>query len=263
MSDSTRETLTELGDRARGIVEELARKAAERRQQGAETTAQAADETVGPSDIAGLGQRLGELRACVGEVADVLEAAVERLETVEQQLGDPDESLERQLRESLERCERVLMGIELRVERAAAAAQPHAVAVDVAEEPAPVVLVVAASSAHRGALCLALERQGIRTLAACDLGAALAIAARRHPPVALVDPVGFGSSERDAADFLDEWMEYQEHGSLPKAAVLDATAPQAAALGWPTIRSAHGEAAMAASLVRLAADETSNQEQQA
>ncbi len=259
MSDSTRDTLTELGERARVIVEELARKAAERR----ETSAATADEPVGPAataDVAGLGRRLGELRACVGEVADVLEATVERLETVEHQLGDPDENLEHELRDGLERCERVLMGIELRVERASAAASPP----DPAQEQprpvgAPVVLVVAPSSERRARLCLALEHHGLRALAACDLAVALALSARRRPTIALLD---LDDGRGGMRDLLDEWMEYQGHGNLPRAAVLDPEAGPGAARGFPSIRSEHGAAAMAACLVRLAEDETPKQEQQ-
>lgn len=259
MSDSTRDTLNELGERARVIVEQLARKAAERREANAAAVADAPGEGAGPSVIAGLGQRLGELRACVGEVADVLEATVERLETVEHQLGDPDESLERELRDGLERCERVLMGIELRVERTAAASIPAVAAPPPQPDDALVVLVVSPSSARRARLCLALERHGLRTLAACDLSVALAVSARRRPRLALVD---LGEWRGDADEFLDEWMEYQVHGSLPPAAVVDAAVGQAGRRGFATIRSEHGEAATAATLVRLAADETRMQEQE-
>src|SRR5205085_5844207 len=124
------EAISELGDRARGIVADLA--ASAKRRIDTARTAQSADpshknrdspgfQSSEPSERSGdpygenLPRRIHELRACVSEVADVLEATVERLETIEGQLGDPDQSVEQTLKDSLERCERVLMGIEHRV----------------------------------------------------------------------------------------------------------------------------------------------------
>jgi exonuclease VII small subunit len=265
MSDSTREALAEIGERARGIVEELARHTRDRRsapagaatgfssasQQAHSGTSRATESARFDEAVpAGLHQRLSELRACVGEVADVLEATVERLETVELQLGDPDASIERHLCDSIERCERVLHGIEHRVVLAAAPdAREQARPV---ERPCdlPTVLVVAESSRRRAHLCLALERQGLRSLAAASLALAVRVSARRSPSVALVE---LGDRHDLAAQLLEEWKEHEERGSLPCAAVLDAGgAAGTPAFGFETIKEQHGEAAMAATLTRLA-----------
>jgi len=255
MSDSTREALHEIGERARGIVEELARHARTRRDEAAATTAAYAAAAAGPAGEAAppaLHHRLNELRACVGEVADVLEATVERLETVELQLGDPDASIERQLAEGILRCERVLMGIEHRVVLAVEEGVPEAPRRTQRRGDVPTVLVVAHSSRRRAHLCLALERQGLRALAAADLALAVGMAVRRRPSVALVE---LGDWHGIGAEFLEEWKEHEEHGILPCAAVLEAgDASGASALGFETINEEHGEAAMAACLTRMARD---------
>jgi len=254
----TREALTEIGDRARGIVEELARHTRARRQptSASEEAADAsapfarrrptAPDAAPEAPLPELHERLRELRACVGEVADVLEATVERLETVEVQLGDPDQSIERQLTDGIERCERVLQGIEHRVVRAIDSL-PSETGQRV---EAPTVLVVAQSSRRRADLCVALERQGLRALAAADLAHAVRMTACHAPSVALVE---IRDRPESGVEFLEEWKEYQEHGALPGAAVLDTGADvDASAFGFETINEEHGEAAMAACLARVA-----------
>lgn len=269
--DDTREALGELADRARRIVEELARSARGRMQTAGEgagarpvapedpsvaawnapgSGGAAADQGPFPS----LHRRLEELRTCVGEVADVLEATVERLETVELQLGDPDVAVERKLADGIERCQQVLMGIEHRVRPASAAQVREATAQAPGEQPAVTVLVVAASSHRRAQLCIALEKHGLRTLAASDPAAAWRIVSLAAPPIALLVLEG----PRDArADLLDEWKQSQARGMLPAAAVLEsgdddpADEIDAASFAFATIRENHGAAAMAASLVRL------------
>jgi len=255
---STRETLTELGNRARAVVEELARHARARRDDagaGAAPPQRPAEQrmTADGSPLAQLHRRLDELRACVAEVIDVLGATAERLETVELQLGDPDAGGARRLVEGIERCERVLMGIEHRVamameRRVRTAGERGARPREGAE--ALTVLVVTASSSRRAHLCLALERQGLATLAAADVAMAVKMAARLAPSVALV--ALDGPRERRAA-WMEEWKECEDRGTLPRAAVLDAGGGDAwSAFGLATIKEDHGEAAMAASLVCLA-----------
>jgi hypothetical protein len=270
---SAREALAELGDRARGIVELLARSAkaraagassasragSSRAAAGAAATEEArarhsrerfADDPVPPN----LHRRLDELRACVGEVADVLEATVERLGTIEDQLGDPEEAVERQLADGIERCERVLMGIEHRVfGPAASLPEPDA---NVAAAPPPLdVLVVSPSSATRARLCLALEKQGLRAHAATGSAMAVRLAGRVAPGAALLAPAGGGE---DAIALLEEWKEAGDRGILPPAAVLvagnEGHGPGGAArsLGFSTVKEEHGSAAMAAWLASLA-----------
>lgn len=260
---AAREALAELGDRARSVVEELARHARERREAAAARTAEAPASSAMPEPpaeeaIATLPQRLGEIRAYMGEVADVLEATIERLETVEQQLGDPDENVERQLAEGIARCERVLMGIEHRVDSAAGgdrlpAAAARAVAHAQAAPEAGPVLVLSRSSRRRAELCVAVERQGLFAVAAHDLASALRTAARTLPRVALLDLAG-SAAERACA--LEEWKEYEERGVLPPAAAIGTAESGGFREGFEIVWEEHGPAAMAAVLVRLVRGET-------
>lgn len=272
----TRETLAELGDRARGIVEGLSRHARQRREAADAAATEAADESAsrrsaaeaafvrpGAADAAStlpfpqVHRRLDELRACVGEVADVLEATVERLETIEGQLGDPGASVHTLLRDGVERCERVLMGLEYSVlaetKRRGQAAAVEGVDARGPAEPARApdrvtVLVVSRSSAQRARICVALERQGLAAVAATDLAVARRVCTRAKPGVALL---AIDEGRDNLAALLEEWKEGEETGSLPLAALLDAGSA-ASAFEFPNIREQHGAAAMAASLVALA-----------
>jgi len=262
MSDSTREALAEISQRARGIVEELARHTRANRGEapGADANRPAGgqawrrgtdgDRSAEQAPTPELHQRLSELRACVGEVADVLEATVERLETVELQLGDPDAGIEKQLGDGIGRCERVLMGIEHRIlarDRHDASTRIESAAERRNELTS--VLVLAQSSRRRADLCLALERQGLRAFAASDLPMAVRVAARTMPAVALVDTA---RRHGEDATWLHDWKDHEEQGTLPSAVLLDFVGT--AAQGFEIIKEGHGEAAMAASLTRIARD---------
>jgi hypothetical protein len=77
------------------------------------------------------------------------------------------------------------------------------------------------------------------------------------PEVALLDLEG---SQAECVRALEEWTDYLETGALPRVAVLGA-GEAAAGSGIEVIDEKHGEAAMAAVLVKLAragADETDN-----
>lgn len=247
-----KETLSGLGDRARSLVEEAVRGAA------AASAGASAEETasrVDPTTHHGLDHRLDELRSCVDEVADLLDAGLERLETLEMQLGDPDDGVERLLAEGIERCERVLGGVEQRIlgiERGLAPAEVQGRRRRLPDPFSVRVLVVAASSARRAELCLDLERQGLRTMGAPDTTLALRWAERFAPDAALVD----GGS---AGELLDEWAGFAARGLLPVAAVLlgpdqpreERREIEARGLAW--IEEQHGPAATTASLRRLLA----------
>jgi hypothetical protein len=284
----TREAVAELGDRARAVVEELARHARERREAAAARAAEPSSvppspERTADEAMAVLPQRLSEIRAHMGEVADVLEATIERLETVEHQLGDPDENVERQLAQGIARCERVLMGIEYRVESKAREGYgfrepdrrpgssfrdthprpgysdlPENAARKVAppRPPGPLVLVMSSSSRRRGDLCVAIEYQGLAAVAAHDLASALRAFARSAPAVALLDLEGI-PGERVAA--LEQWKDYEERGALPRAAVIGIGDSEGLRHGFEIIREEHGAAAMAAVLVALATGERSGE----
>ncbi len=248
---AARETLVELGDRARAVVEELARHARERREADASRAAEVPPvEAARPADeaVAGLPQRLGEIRAYMGEVADVLEATIERLETVEHQLGDPDQSVERQLADGIARCERVLMGIEHRVDVSLPAERPPAgmrLAAVPDQGPVGSVLVFSRSSRRRAGLCVAVEHHGLQTVAASDFASALRAASRAMPRAALLDLEGT-PAERVAV--LEEWRDHQERGALPRAAAIGIAD---ARHGFDIVNEEHGAAAMAAVLARL------------
>lgn len=261
----TRETLAELGQRARNVVEDLARQVRLRRE--AEAARPPADEAApgpdiparpspaspAPGDAAVLYHRIEGVRVAIDEFADVLEGAVERLESIELQLGDPDAGVERLLGEGIERCERVLQGIEHRVERQAHHRQAGPVTPDPAGavlEGGRPVLVVVASSRRRARICLALEKQGLATVAAADLALALRQAALHAPAIALLEAEGTPEALRA---LIDEWKDHEDRGSLPPAALLAEDAATGTSIGeWPVVRESHGEAAMAASLHRLA-----------
>lgn len=264
---ATRETLRGLGDRARNVVEELARNA-RTRAAAAEARAQAEAEAArrdrepsgssrpGPGAAAfvppDLSRRLDDLKGCVVEVADTLEATIERLETLEEQLGDPGERLDAKLARGVEHCEQVLRGIEYRVERAAA--KPAHAEPSAGEPAAPAtVMVVAASSARRASLCVDLEREGLRCLAASNLVAARRLGAQATAALLVPQPDAV-----EAAETLEDWKDGVEAGLLPPALVLDdavgprGLAEQAAARSFPVAASRHGAAALAAGLMRVA-----------
>jgi hypothetical protein len=251
-----REALAELGDRARAVVDELARHARERREAASARPSDpplsaAMPERAAEDAMAALPQRLGEIRAYMGEVADVLEATIERLETVEHQLGDPDENVERQLADGIARCERVLMGIEHRVDKRGPATRPAEDLPQAPPRPVPTdgpVLVLSRSSRRRAELCLAVEHQGLAAVAAHDLASALRTASRTSPRVALLDLDG-SPGERTAT--LEEWKDYEERGTLPRAAAIGSAESDGSRYGFEIVREEHGSAAMAAVLVRL------------
>lgn len=244
-----RERLGALRERAQGVVEEIARAsislsestaAANSPRPSAQTSA-----GEGPSELPELiPERLHELRACVEAVGDVLGAAVERLETIEEQLGDPDGTRERLLVASLERCEHVLQGIEWMVgqRRSASAADGAPTA-----EPTIRVLVVSASSRERAQLCLALEHHGLTTVAALDQESAMESARRHRPEVAVL---AFEQWRGDIAAFLGEWKAQWECGLLPPAVVVGER-EVAIALDFARIETEYGGAALAAALLRL------------
>ena len=266
---NTRETLRELGDRARGVVEDLARNARSRaaaaearasaeaenaRREREAARGEGAGATQGAFVPPELSRRIEELRGCVSEVADTLEATVERLETIECQLGDPAEHVDAKLARGLEHCEQVLRGIEYRVDSVASRPTSDAPELEPASSRA-CVLVVAAASALRAGLCVALEKQGLRCLAATDL-----VAARRQAVLVNVDAALLvtDGDPTSAAELFDDWKDGEEHGSLPPALVIvdEAAAPagfqQASAYGFPVSSMRHGAAAMAAGLMRIA-----------
>ncbi len=282
------DALSELGDRARGIVADLA-KSARRGADSVRPAQRTSSPSTGPRDAdpspggrsEDLPRRIHELRACVGEVADVLEATVERLETIESQLGDADMSVEQGLRDGIERCERVLMGIEHRVCAADRGAGgdggQHGEDGDHGDDPGreisgptgrsdaggasaarrggrvPTILVVAQQSRRRAELCIALEKQGLRTLAATNLMVALDVAARRNPDGALVVLDG---PRESSAFLLEEWKDCEDSGRLPAAAVLHAgdeyrAGESVSTQEWISVKEEHGAAAMAAQLKTL------------
>ncbi|MFN2375694.1 MAG: hypothetical protein ABR538_04105 [Candidatus Binatia bacterium] len=260
----TREALAELGQRARNVVEDLARQVRLRREaQAARTPADDAASapdarsrpspaSMSPGESAGLYYHLEGVRVAIDEFADVLEGTVERLESIELQLGDPDAGVERLLGEGIERCERVLQGIEHRVEREAGQKRSPTATKGQGESGlagARPVLVVVASSRRRARICLALEKQGLATVAAADLALALRQSVLHDPAIALLEAEGTPDVRRA---LLDEWKDHEDRGSLPPVAILtDEAAAGPSFAGRPVVRESHGEAAMAASLHRL------------
>lgn len=279
---ATRETLRQLGDRARGVVEELARnarsraaatqartaadeEAAARRAAAGRCSDRGADSSAFSALAPDLRRQLDELRSCIGEVADTMTATVERLETIEFQLGDPGTGIETLLAGGLERCERMLMGIEHRFSRAAGDVDTERDAGTgqggrsgtAGQAPAMLrtILVVAESSADRAAWCVGLEKQGLRCVAATDLAGALRAAGRQRAAAALVV---VADSAADDGIALDDWKDAEEQGTLPPVLLLAAEEAGGAvlrsraealglALGWKE----HGAAATAACLLRL------------
>ncbi|HYB97868.1 MAG TPA: hypothetical protein VEC57_01925 [Candidatus Limnocylindrales bacterium] len=132
------------------------------------------------SAVASLASRLDGLSSSLEEVADLLDAGLERLETVEMQLGDPDDSVDARLRSGIERCEQRLGGIEHRLRELARAAQPTQQRARV-----PVALVVDTDCRRRCDLCVSLEHEGIHTLASGDAAGAGRMLARQ-PDVVLI-----------------------------------------------------------------------------
>ncbi|HEY2775546.1 MAG TPA: hypothetical protein VGK20_16010 [Candidatus Binatia bacterium] len=253
-SDSDqREALAKLAGRARRLVEELARSATRRAGPRAEPPVssstvteerQSVPDRSSAAEEAGLARRLRELGSRLGEVADVLDATVERLETIESQLGSPDVAVEHKLADGIHRCERLLLGIDHRVRMREPLLE---------QKPAPAaqtVLVVASDSEVRARLCLALERQGLAVRAATCGAAARRVAASTAAACALVIPdtdVGHRLLQ------LEDWIEGVAQGELPRAALFieRGAAPPDEALSMTLIHEDHGEAAMAAVLVRL------------
>jgi CheY-like chemotaxis protein len=266
---ASRETLRELGERARGIVEELSRNARNRAAAAdeARTTASAhRDPGDRPARGPGAGggqeqvppelfRRILELKGGVTELSDALTAVLERLETVEEQLGEPGTSLELRVDRGLERCEQLLSGLAHRLDRSAAAAKERGETVS--RECAGPVLVVASSSGVRAALCEGLESQGLRCVAAKDMPSAFRAHARVRPAVALL---AIGAEQDDRSGVLADWKEETEQGNLPPAVVLieetdDALVrARAAGHGFPFVVREYGSAAMAAALRRFVRD---------
>lgn len=240
-----RERLDALREQAQGVVEEIARASRSFSEStSAGNSPQTSSETLAGAGSSELPERLHELRACVEAVGDVLGAAVERLETIEDQLGDPDGTRERLLVASLERCERVLQGIEWMVGE-----RRFACAIDSTPTAQRTmrVLVVSASSRERAQLCLALEHHGLTTVAALDQKSAIEFARRHRPDVAVL---AFEQWRGDIAAFLGEWKAQGENGLLPPAVVVGER-EVAIALDFARIETEYGGAALAAALLQL------------
>lgn len=131
-----------------------------------------------------LDRRLHELKACVDEVADLLEGGLERLETLEMQLGDPDDDVDARLSAGVAECRDILAGIEGRLAQASRSESPM---------PMGDVLVVDDDCDRRCRLCLTLEREGFAVSAAVDADSAARLLAKRPISAAIV-------SARIAAD---------------------------------------------------------------
>jgi hypothetical protein len=272
-SAEAREALARLGERARSIVEQLARSASDRDARSAsyreafpgsagvpEDAIRAADSKAKGSMLDAampeLHRRLGELRACIGEVSDVLEATVERLETVEAQLGDADEQVERTIADGIARCEHMIAGIEHRVSRVHAVEKDRACEdLRASAQAFRTVIVVAGPSRLRAGLCVALERQGLLALAALDaIGARRALDRSGGAAAALL---AFSGSAEDRLLAMEQWKSAQRDGLLPPAAVWirrdeePAALRDAAVCELPVLLESHGEAALAAALLEM------------
>jgi CheY-like chemotaxis protein len=197
----------------------------------------AGDPGVGSAD---LDRRLERLRACVDEVADLVDAGLERLETLEMQLGEPGAGVEAVLASAMERCERLLDGIDHRLhlhgERTSPGEEQSVSAVR--------VLVVMADSARRAGWCVALERLGIASMAAPDAHLAQRRLAEEAVDAVLLDAASDGGA-------LIQWWLQGNDGMLPPAAVL-ASAGDHETCALPRIDEQFGPASAAAVLRRLA-----------
>jgi len=203
-------------------------------------TSSAGDNEAGPPD---LDRRIERLRACVDEVADLVDAGLERLETLEMQLGEPGAGVEADLAGAMERCERLLDGIDHRLDLSVQRTSPGA-----RGPAAPLrVLVVMASSARRADWCVALEREGMHAVAAPDQRIAQGRLAEEA-----VDAVLLDGSTGDLRE-LDWWMQ-RESGMLPPAAVL-VSAGEHEPCALTRIDERYGPASAAAILRRLASGE--------
>ncbi|MBI5506927.1 MAG: hypothetical protein HY899_19240 [Deltaproteobacteria bacterium] len=216
-----------------------------------------------------LAERLEALRASVEELTDLLDAGLERLETVEMQLGDPDENLDAQVSVAVERCQSRLAAIEHRL---------GAVASILREGPAGAargagfgrtieaqrgaqrlqVLVVDGHSERRCDVCLALENQGLRCIAVADSAGAAARSRMLRPDVVLIDADTAPEEVAALAAVLAE----SDAVTAAAAPVMVMTAqrpgrPGVATLretfgNWPLVFRDEGEAAFAAAVTEHA-----------
>ncbi|HYC55015.1 MAG TPA: hypothetical protein VEL28_08750, partial [Candidatus Binatia bacterium] len=176
------QALAELRTQASELVSEVRRAASEAAADVHVAEERAAAAGSAPSEIpAELSGKIDALTSSLEEVADLLDAGLERLETVEMQLGDPDDSVDARLRSGIESCQRRLGGIEQQMRDLARAAQAAPVA-----RAAIVVLVVDGDCRRRCDLCVTLEHRGLHTLAAGDAAAATHMLRRRHADAILV-----------------------------------------------------------------------------
>ncbi len=163
-------------------------------------------------EIGALGRKVEAAGELLAEFTDVLEAQTERLETIEQQLGDPDADagFDAELgacSERLERLESLLIevgsfappqemansaeaadsnGLQERIDELSARIRVLEQSRGTTEHSRSVVMVVDARPRPRGALSLDLSRTGFHVLAACDAASALRRLERRHVDAALL-----------------------------------------------------------------------------
>jgi len=211
-----------------------------------------------------LTSRLDALSASIGELTDLLDGGLERLETVEIQLGDPDESIDAQLAAGVERCQSRLAAVEHRL--GAVASMLHEEAAKGAPAAAGAkrrddslrVQVVDGCSRRRCDLCVELEHQGLMSFAVADVAGAAARLALIQPHAILVP----ADTDPDEIAALAELLEAFGSTAMPAAATLVLT-PQPlgpAALSaaaevfgaWPIFCASEGAAALAAAVVAAA-----------
>ena len=241
------EALAELRNEARELLSEVRRAAAEAAGDAATEPAEPRpneDETAAAASISeAVAERLDVLSSSLEEVADLLDAGLERLETVEMQLGDPDDSVDARLRSGIESCERRLGGLEqgLRELARSQRGEPR-------RSPA-VVLVVDADWRRRCDLCVALEHQGFYTLAAGDAGAVSRML-RSHAPNAVLACSDVPAPLLDAlAGELAADSPAARLVLAPWPATSASLAELAARLpDWTPVTEAHGIAALAATI---------------
>lgn len=210
-----------------------------------------------------LASRLDALSASIGELTDLLDGGLERLETVEMQLGDPDDSVDAHVAAGVERCQSRLAAVEHRLGAMASTLRADETrrssrGAGLCGEHALRVLLIDINSRRRCDLCVALERQGFHCSAVADVGGAGARLALIRPDAILV-PVDTDPEETAA---LVELLAAFSSTTMPAPATLVVT-PQplgragasaaAEAFGsWPIVCASEGAAALAAAVVAAA-----------
>ncbi len=272
------ETLSELAVQAREALAELRAQGSAAAGDEDDSEAAAGEEAAADdAEVAGavdedsafdpdaLAAKLDVLSASVEEMTDLLDAGLERLETLEMQLGDPDENADGQVAGTVQRCESRLAAIEHRLGAFAstlrdAAAQPDRRPGDgwnrAAERAAGplLVLVVDGDSARRCGLCVALEHQGLHCSAVADVAGAAPRLAMQRPDAILIHV----DTAPEEAVALTAMLEDFDSATPPAPAVMVvAQRPPGrmrAAAGkifgtWPLVFSGEGEAALAAAVI--------------